>query len=271
MRGIIAWIKKHWIVSTMVLLIIIKMLWVAWACWDNGSFDSEKEDILQLKNFLVEKILVDPLCLLCEMSGEIDLQFQGDEPIYVPDMFVAIVALSDYAKLNNKKYATTVNLWIEKAKQEWRDKGTGFLVSFLDDSGKTTVPIKGSYSALNCYYLTLIAPDFATGQYTKLKTYFAQSFPFSGIKEYHNRTCCAGIDIDAGPVILNLSPSGTAFAIGSATYFNDIEFRNKLLKTCEIAGHTVEWNNHRHYLLSNVALVGETITLAMRTNTLIHN
>ena len=163
---------------------------------------------------------------------------------------------------------------IAEARRLWKvdeDTDTGLLVSFLDDSGKTTMPIKGSFSALNCYYLTLIAPDFATGQYTKMKTNFAQNFPLSGIREYHNRTCCAGIDVDAGPIILNLSPSGTAFAIGSATYFNDMESRNKLLKTCEIAGHTVEWNNHRHYLLSNVALVGEAITLAMRTNTLIHN
>lgn len=74
------------------------------------------------------------------------------------------------------------------------------------------------------------------------------------------------MDIDAGPIILNLSPSGTAFAIGAATYFNDIEFRNSLLKTAEIAGHTVKWNNKRHYLLGDIALVGEAITLAMRTN-----
>lgn len=74
------------------------------------------------------------------------------------------------------------------------------------------------------------------------------------------------MDIDAGPILLNLSPSGTAFAIGSATYFNDIKFRSALLKTAEIAGHTVKWNDKRHYLLSDIALVGEVITLAMRTN-----
>ena len=90
--------------------------------------------------------------------------------------------------------------------------------------------------------------------------------PVSGIKEYHDRSCWLGLDIDAGPIILNLSPSGTAFAIGVATYFNDIEFRNSLLKTAEIAGHTVKWDNKRHYLLGGIALVGEAITLAMRTN-----
>ena len=35
----------------------------------------------------------------------------------------------------------------------------------------------------------------------------------------------------------------------------------------EIAGHTVKRHNTRHYLLADIALVGEAITLAMRTNT----
>ena len=64
------------------------------------------------------------------------------------------------------------------------------------------------------------------------------------------------MDIDAGPIIMNLSPSATAFAIGSATYFDYKDFRNKLLKTAEIAGHTVKWDNERHYILANLALVG---------------
>lgn len=43
------------------------------------------------------------------------------------------------------------------------------------------------------------------------------------------------MDIDAGPVILNLSSSGTAFALGPATFFNDTETRKGLLRTAEIA------------------------------------
>jgi hypothetical protein len=74
------------------------------------------------------------------------------------------------------------------------------------------------------------------------------------------------MDIDAGPIIMNLSPSGTAFAIGCATSLNDMEFRNQLLKTAEIAGSTVTWFGKSHYLLANVALVGEAIALAMRTS-----
>lgn len=75
-----------------------------------------------------------------------------------------------------------------------------------------------------------------------------------------------GVDIDAGPIIFNLSPSGTAFATGSVTYFNDSKLRRKLLKTAEIAGTTISCRGKRHYLLADVALVGEAIMLAMRTN-----
>jgi len=74
------------------------------------------------------------------------------------------------------------------------------------------------------------------------------------------------MDIDAGPIIFNLSPSGTAFAIGPATYFEDDDYCKNLLRTAEIAGHSVSYNDKRHYLLADIALVGEAIALAMRTN-----
>ena len=74
------------------------------------------------------------------------------------------------------------------------------------------------------------------------------------------------MDIDAGPILLQLSPSGTAFMTGAATYFNDDIKRAKILRTAEIAGHTIKLGMKRHYLLANIALVGESIMLAMRTN-----
>ena len=191
------------------------------------------------------------------------------ESIYIPDMLVAIVALNNYASQYNGEYSSTVKLWIERAKKEWIDKGTGLLASFLVQNGnsaKIEPPVKGSYSALNCYYLSLIDTEFAKEQYDCLKKNFRQSFPFAGLREYHDRICMFGMDIDAGPIIFNLSPSGTGFVIGAATSLEDMEFRNKLLKTAEIGGSTVTWFGKNHYLLANIALVGEAIILAMRTS-----
>ena len=191
------------------------------------------------------------------------------ECIYIPDMLVAIVALSNYAHQYDGKYQSTVDQWIEKASSEWIDQKTGLLASFLEeDNGKAQIvlPVKGSYSALNCYYLSLVAPGFAKEQYELLKKNFRQNFLITGLKEYHDRTCLFGMDIDAGPILFNLSPSGTAFVIGAATSLEDMEFRKQLLKTAEIGGSTVSWFGKSHYLLANLALVGEAIVLAMRTS-----
>ena len=202
-------------------------------------------------------------------SKSLNLPTYPGEYIYIPDMLVAIVALANYSSQYEGKYSTTVNMWMERAKKEWIDKETGLVASFLEvynDSVQIALPVKGSYSALNCYYLSLVDPMFAKGQYGCLMKNYKQGFPFSGIREYHDRTCLFGMDIDAGPIIFNLSPSGTAFAIGCATSLDDMEFRNKLLKTAELGGSTVTWFGKSHYLLANLALVGEAIVLAMRTS-----
>lgn len=208
--------------------------------------------------------------LLCkEMNRRIrqspilNLPTYPDECIYVPDMLVAIVALENYSRQYNGEFSETVTMWLERAKKEWTDSSTGLLASFLPFDNDA--PIKGSYSALNCYYLTFIDVVFAEDQYKKLKKAFLHKSLITGFREYHDRTCWFGMDIDAGPIVFNLSPSGTAFAIGAATYFHDSDVRKELLKTAEIAGSTVTWLGESHYLLSNVALVGEAIALAMRT------
>lgn len=201
-------------------------------------------------------------------SEGLNLPTYPGELIYMPDMLVAIVALKQYADLTGGTYHSTVVRWINRAQREWIDEKTGVLVSFLEESGAQVegLPIKGSYSALNCYYLTLIDKDFARRQYEKVKTLFWKGGAVPGLKEYHDRTCLFGMDIDAGPILLELSPSGTAFFAGPASYFEDSEVENCILRTAETAGHTIQFEQQRHYLLANLALVGEAIMLAMRTH-----
>ena len=200
-------------------------------------------------------------------SSILNIPTYPHEHIYIPDMLVAIVALNIYSKIYNGKYQDLVQKWMDAAKGEWMDKETGLLVSFMSNSGTISPMIKGSYSALNCYYLSLIDIDFAKQQFQILKKYFKQTIPFiTGIKEYHSEKCLFGFDIDAGPIVFGFSPSGTTFSVGAATMCNDSKFRKQLLRTAEIACSTVSYNGKSHYLLSNVALVGEAIMLAMRTS-----
>ena len=99
-----------------------------------------------------------------------------------------------------------------------------------------------------------------------MKKFFKKNYPSWGIREHLNKTPLLAFDPDAGPIAFGLSPSGTAWAIGSATYFQDWKFRNQLLRTAEIAGNTTKSKNKRHYKLGELAMVGEAVVLAMKTN-----
>lgn len=215
--------------------------------------------------------LHDELCAAMDrrilQSPTLNLPTYPGEFIYVPDMLVAIVALSDYARQHNGKYASTVERWVTRIHEEYLDPNTGLIPSFISSvSAEDTLPVKGSYTALSCYYLTLVNPVMAREQYDRLKTYFLKRRPITGIKEYAEKSPFLAFDIDAGPIICGLSPTGTAFATGSATFFNDTTLRRSILRTAEQAGTTVTFTNKTHYALADFALVGEAIMLAMRTN-----
>ena len=202
-------------------------------------------------------------------SQHLNLETYPGEPIYVPDVLVAIVALKLYSRQNNGFYDKTVDEWLDNMKANHTSESSGLIASIImeDDEGGRHNFYKGSYSALSCYYLTFVDEGFAEEQYRILKKEFYKKFPLTGFKEYIRKSPILAFDVDAGPIVFGLSPTGTAFGIGPATYFNDDKVRKKLLLTAERAGSTISVKGKSHYLLANIAIVGEAIALAMRTAT----
>ena len=202
-------------------------------------------------------------------SSGLNLQTYPGEFIYIPDMLVAIVALKLYSRQYAGKYDSTVLKWLDNMKENHLSDSSELIASMVlsDFDGPSCVTIKGSYTALSCYYLTFVDEVFARDQYEKFKALFLKKWPISGFKEYSYKSPVLAMDIDAGPILFGLSPTGTAFGIGPVTYFEDAPLRRKLLNTAEMAGTTVTSHGKSHYLLANTALVGEAITLAMRTAT----
>lgn len=119
----------------------------------------------------------------------------------------------------------------------------------------------------------MLDKDFGRDQYERLLRLFGVSLKETnhnsqwglGINEYLNRSPKLSFDIDAGPIIYGLSPTGIAFTLGAATILQDWEFQRGLLATAEAAGNTVKKRNTHHYKLSEIFLTGEAITLTMRT------
>ena len=222
-----------------------------------GKFDNTYHSICEAMN---RRLLNSPA---------MNLQTYPGENVYIPDMLVAIIALEFYSKQYDGKYSSTVKKWLDNMKENHLSKTNGMIASIVMSNyqGPNCLQVKGSYTALSLYYLTFIDEDFAKEQYDMFKKLFLKKFPITGYKEYAKHSPFLGIDIDAGPIIFGLSPTGSAFGLGPATFFGDDKLRKKILHTAEVAGSTVSFGGKSHYLLADIALVGEAITLAMRTAT----
>lgn len=211
---------------------------------------------------------------MLESKYDLNLLSFPNKPIFLPDMLVAIIALRNYARLYNGTYQDTVNDWLDNAKTKWIHKETGLLMSMLVGASryKKARPLRGSYVALNCAYLALIDKEFAFEQHEKMKALMSKEVTIMGktvfgIKEFMRKSPkFAFAGGDAGLVIYGLSAGGTAFALGSSTFFGDWEFRSKLLRTAELAGGTTKSKGKRCYRLGELFITGEATALAMRTN-----
>ena len=201
-------------------------------------------------------------------SPNMNLETYPGEYVYIPDMLVAIVALNLYSRQYGGKYSSTVRKWLDNIQAKHLDEN-GMIASVVlyDYDEPHCIAVKGSYTALSCYYLTFIDEAFAKEQYEKFKKHFLKNRPLTGFKEYSYKSPLLAFDIDAGVILFGLSPSGTAFGIGPVTYFGDTDLRKEILRSAEIVGTTIMLGSKSHYFLANMALVGESIALAMRTHT----
>lgn len=209
-----------------------------------------------------------------ESKYDLNLLSFPRKPIWLTDMLVTIVALKNYTRLFNGKHSDTLDAWLKNAKTIWIDPKTHLLAGLLPGASyrQKGIRMKGSCTALNCSYLSIADEDFAREQHKYMKQFFTKETDLMGttiygIKEYRNRSPIFSLAAgDAGLVIQGISAGGTAFALGSATYFGDWKMRYELLRTAEIGGCTITDGRMRHYKLGEFSLVGEATALAMRTN-----
>lgn len=194
--------------------------------------------------------------------------------IFIADMLVAIVALRNYGRLFGGQYKDVVEAWLRNAKDLWTMPYNGLLAATLPGESRYArkAEVRGSSAGLNCSYLTLIDPAFASDQYRRMMRRLYGEAEFKGekvygIREYERYNPDFKLKPgDAGMVIKGLSCGGTAFALGAATYLGDWTMRSKILRTADLAGGTVRQGRMRHYRMGEIFMVGEATMLAMRTN-----
>lgn len=223
-------------------------------CTDDSQFDGIYNDMCEGIN---NRIMA---------SKDMNVVSFSNNIVFLSDMVQAVLVLQQSSKYFDNCYQSTVTGWMEMAKNKLIHRPTGLLLAEKRQSWRPRV--RGSYTALANYYLTLTDfQDFALDQYERMKKVFMVTEPYTGIKEYQRaKSAAISFDLNAGPMLYGLSTSGTAIAIGSATYFGDWQFRYNMLRTAEMGGQTIRSHGERHYRLAEVAAVGEAFVLAMRTN-----
>lgn len=191
----------------------------------------------------------------------------ANKVIFIPDMIPAIISLRNFTRLYDDRYESTIAGWKKMIKSRWIHPETGLIKA---KSGRMSDP-RGSYAALTCSYLSIVDENFAREQYNLMKSCLVEKRTImgktiTGVKEYLSYSPSFKLDPDAGPIVKGLSGSGTAFALGAATRLGDWEFRHDALASADVAACTRYGDGECHYELSEMALVGEAVALAMRTN-----
>lgn len=183
--------------------------------------------------------------------------------IYVPDVVAAVasIALFEKATTGDSPFARR---WVARARERLLDPATGALPFSVDLPGRVRQGPRGCGMGWNSFYLGFVDPKFNREQYDVMKTVFAGRAGgiVPGIREWP-RGVRRGGDVDSGPLIGGLTPSGTGFAIAGAVLNGDRAFLGDLLNTSEGAGFTVQWKGRRRY--ATAPLVGDAILLSMKT------
>ena len=170
---------------------------------------------------------------------------------WVPDNAVTLAAVAEGARCEGR--AVPARAWLER----WpRDTKTG-LLKFTPRAGP-----RASGAGWNSYYLHSVDAAAARAQFEAAERVFLfDAVPgLAAWREYPLGVKGSG-DVDSGPLVFGLSPSGTGFGIAGASLYGS-KARGGMLRTAEAAGVTVPWSGP-HYLLS--PLVGQASVLAAKT------
>ena len=219
------------------------MTYLSILAWMIGNYrlagGDERYDVLHRR-------LCDTLNRRMLASHDLNLPSFPNGVIFLPDMMFAGLALKDYDSICGETYHDTLHKWLYNLRNRYIEHKTGLLASSIFRN-LTTGRASGAYSGLNTTGLALLDSEFGSEQMKNLKSRLVISFgKYAAIKEYLNKAPKLAFDIDAGPVVYGISPTGTAFAMGAATYLGDWELRQKLLNTAFLAGGDVKSRKFRH-------------------------
>lgn len=186
------------------------------------------------------------------------------DEIYLADNAAVVASVALYHRFRETPDGLTAK-WCHEVDQNYRDPAGRILVFRIQPDGRPVPEGRGSGDGWNTFFLYYADAGFAADEFARLKAGYYQELPLGlgALREWPKGQDQAG-DVDSGPVILGLSPSGTGFAVAGARFSHDQPMFARLMRTAEVVGCSIG-GSRTHYLCA--PLVGESIMLAMRTVT----
>ncbi|MFT3868965.1 MAG: hypothetical protein QM715_10955 [Nibricoccus sp.] len=153
---------------------------------------------------------------------------------------------------------------LQRFQKEWRDKKSGLLFQAFDGrSGSAIDAPRASGTALAAYFISFGERECAAELFQSLKQNCAGSLAgFGFIREYPEGLRGQG-DIDSGPIICGISPSGTGFAIAGCRIFRDRNLFVQLYRTAHLTGAPLSSGGRLQFVTGGP--LGNAIMLAMLT------
>lgn len=154
---------------------------------------------------------------------------------------------------------------LENYRSRWRDPRNGLLYQSIDfQNGRPLDGARASGSALAAYFLSFGEREVSRGLHDALVTNaFGSVLGFGFMFEHPGGASRKTGDIDSGPLILGISPSGTGFSLGSCRIFRERPLFVSLARTAYVVGTPISRDEKRLFVMGGP--LGNSILLAMFT------
>ncbi len=183
---------------------------------------------------------------------------------YPVDNASGLASLLLHQRLTGTDHSAAIAGTIECFRNRWRDPRNGLLLQAIDHrSGQPTDRGRASGTALAAYFLAMADPELARPYFQSLRTHLAGSILGFGYVDEYAAGERGGGDIDSGPLIFGMSPSGTGFTIATSRAFGDRSLYVSLARTAYLMGAPVTRGDERFFITGGP--LGNAIMLAMFT------
>ena len=182
---------------------------------------------------------------------------------YPCDNAGTLASLILHQRTTGADHAAVIATTLAHYRETWRDPETRLLHQSIEPRHGTPGPGRASGTALAAFLLSYGERDISRDLHEAVMRRCGDSlFGFGYVDEYPDNQPGPG-DVDSGPLIFGISPSGCAFSLGASRMFGNRDAFVGLYRTAHLMGTPVDRGGRRIYATGGP--LGNALLFAMLT------